>query len=151
MKKLYVIIPLLYIFFLSFPSISAASLNEAKDTLIQNIYWGNKIVQKIDSLAKKISDTSKTNEKFKKSITEKIKILKSKYANNSSKKANKIYLILNYLDIKVQWNLSWVSTTKFSKRMDRILWKKLKTRTSSRVNKLKTLKYKRYKIRKLKN
>jgi hypothetical protein len=35
--------------------------------------------------------------------------------------------------------------------MDKILWKKIKTRTSSRVNKLKTLKYKRYKIRKLKN
>jgi len=82
------------------------------------------MIQKIDILAQKISDTSKINEKFKKSIIEKIKVLKSKYANNSSNKTNKIYLIVNYLDIKIQSNLWWASTTKFSKRMDKILWKK---------------------------
>jgi len=151
MKKFYIVIFLSYIFFSSFHSVYANSLDDAKEKLIVNISWGNKMIQKIDILAQKISDTSKINEKFKKSIIEKIKVLKSKYANNSSNKTNKIYLIVNYLDIKIQSNLWWASTTKFSKRMDKILWKKIKTRTSSRVNKLKTLKYKRYKIRKLKN
>jgi uncharacterized coiled-coil DUF342 family protein len=55
-------------------------VSDAKNELIKNISAGDKIVQKIDILAKKISDTSKQNDTFRRNITSKISNIKIKYS-----------------------------------------------------------------------
>ena len=147
-KRIYITLLLfIWLFGLFAQSQSFASGIEEKKLQVLQIWGWEKLVQKIDTISKKIAEKSQESTDFYKKIIVKIGVLKKKYSQKTDTKSKKIVIILSYLHAKI-FKESEGGYVRILERFQKVESNKYQKKASSRVNKIKKQKYQRIYIKK---
>jgi len=126
---------------------SSTYANSDAKTQILALNSGQKLIERIDSISKKIVQKTKTNSKLHEQVLARVEKIQNTYKNKTSTKSKQIVLVFEYLESQIRREFAF-ETSPILQRIQKIEIEKYKKKSVSRVNKVKKKRYERVHIKK---